>query len=177
MALQRWNKHQKWTSKKRFKRSATLWLKLWLSSYLRDATQGRYLLLCLLGVKSHEAAGFTRLPRKRKFSKGNYLPEIRSLIKRNFQSTIRHEQWFIDIIQKIYLSDTFYLAMINDAGTRCVVGHATCRRHNSELVVLALTKAVESHHPVRTINHSDNGSLFKSEHYGKATLPVGITDG
>ncbi len=120
-------------------------------------------------------AGFTGLPRKRKYPKGNYSPEIGNLIKGNFQSTIPHEKRFIDITQKRYLSGTIYLAVIKDAATRLVVGYATGRRPNSELVVRALSKAVESHHPVKTIIHSDMGSVFKSEHYLKAIRQVGIT--
>ena len=79
------------------------------------------------------------------------------------------------LTQKRYLSGTIYLAVIKDAATRLVVGYATGRRPNSELVVRALSKAVESHHPVKTIIHSDMGSVFKSEHYLKAIRQVGIT--
>jgi transposase InsO family protein len=41
-------------------------------------------------------------------------------------------------------------------------------------VVRALSKAVESHHPVKTIIHSDMGSVFKSEHYRNALKQAGL---
>ena len=56
-----------------------------------------------------------------------------------------------------------------------MVGYAIGGRPNSELVVRALTKAVESHHPVRITICSDMGSVFESEHYRKVIHQVGIT--
>ena len=67
-------------------------------------------------------AGFFGLPKKRRYPKGNYSPEIGNFIKGNFQSQISHEKWFIDITQKRYLSGTIYLAVIKDAASRMVVG-------------------------------------------------------
>ena len=44
--------------------------------------------------KAMKLAGFFGLPKKRKYPKGNYSPEIENLIKGNFQSVIPHEKWF-----------------------------------------------------------------------------------
>ena len=65
--------------------------------------------------KVMKMAGFFGLPKKHKYPKGSYSPEIGNLIKGNFQSKTPHEKWFIDITQKRYLTGTIYLAVIKDA--------------------------------------------------------------
>lgn len=124
--------------------------------------------------KVMKLAGFFGLPKKRKYPKGNYSPEIENLIKGNFQSKTPHEKWFIDITQKRYLSGTIYLAAIKDAATKLVVGYANGRRPNSELVVRALVMATSRYATTGTIIHSDMGSVFKSEHYRKAVRQAGL---
>lgn len=124
--------------------------------------------------KVMKLAGFFGLPKKRKYPKGNYSLEIGNLIKGNFQSATPHEKWFIDITQKRYLSGVIYLAAIKDAATRMVVGYATGRGPNSELVVRALVMATSRYASTGTIIHSDMGSVFKSEHYRKALRQAGL---
>ena len=124
--------------------------------------------------KVMKLAGFFGLPKKRKYPKGNYSPEIGNLIGQNFRSSTPHEKWFIDITQKRYLSGTIYLAVIKDAASRMVVGYATGKNPNSELVVRALTIATEGYKPKGTIVHSDMGSVFKSEHYRNALKQAGL---
>jgi len=119
-------------------------------------------------------AGFFGLPKKRKYPKGNYSPEIGNLIGQNFRSNTPHEKWFIDITQKRYLSGTIYLAAIKDAATKLVVGYASGRRPNSDLVVRALVMATSRYATTGTIIHSDMGSVFKSEHYRNAVKQAGL---
>jgi len=124
--------------------------------------------------KVMKLAGFFGLPKKRKYPKGNYSPEIENLIKGNFQSSTPHEKWFIDITQKRYLSGTIYLAAIKDSATRIVVGYATSRAPNSELVLRALSMATSQYKTKNTIIHSDMGSVFKSERYRNAVRQAGL---
>jgi len=124
--------------------------------------------------KVMKLAGFFGLPKKRRYPKGNYSPEIGNLIKGNFQSKTPHEKWFIDITQKRYLSGVIYLAVIKDAATRMVVGYATGRGPNSELVVRALVMATTHYATSGTVIHSDMGSVFKSEHYRNAVKQAGL---
>lgn len=124
--------------------------------------------------KVMKLAGFFGLPKKRRYPKGNYSLEIGNLIKGNFQSKRAHEKWFIDITQKRYLSGTIYLAVIKDGATRVVVGYATSRRPNSDLVVRALSMATSQYRTKETIIHSDMGSVFKSEHYRNAVKQAGL---
>jgi len=124
--------------------------------------------------KVMKLAGFFGLPKKRKYPKGNYSPEIENLIKGNFQSSTPHEKWFIDITQKRYLSGTIYLAAIKDSATKMVVGYATGRAPNSELVVRALSMATSRYATTATIIHSDMGSVFKSERYRNAVKQAGL---
>ncbi len=124
--------------------------------------------------KVMKLAGFFGLPKKRKYPKGNYSPEIANLIKGNFQSKTPHEKWFIDITQKRYLSGTIYLAAIKDAATKLIVGYASGRRPNSDLVVRALSIATSRYATTGTIIHSDMGSVFKSERYRKAVKQAGL---
>ena len=119
-------------------------------------------------------AGFFGLPKKRRYPKGNYSPEIENLVKGNFQSATPHEKWFIDITQKRYPSGTIYLAAIKDAATKLVVGYASGRRPNSDLVVRALSVATSQYKTKGTIIHSDMGSAFKSEHYRNAVKQAGL---
>ncbi len=124
--------------------------------------------------KVMKLAGFFGLPKKRRYPKGNYSPEIENLVKGNFQSTTLHEKWFIDITQKRYLSGTIYLAAIKDAATRMVVGYAAGRGPNSDLVVRALSMATSRYKTKETVIHSDMGSVFTSEHYRKAVRQAGL---
>ena len=124
--------------------------------------------------KVMKIAGFAGLPKKRRYPKSNYSPEIGNLIKGNFQSQRPHEKWFIDITQKRYLSGTIYLAVIKDAASRMVVGYATSTRPNSDLVVKALSMATTQCAFKETIIHSDMGSVFKSEHYRNALKQAGL---
>lgn len=125
-------------------------------------------------AKVMKLAGFFGLPKKRGYPKGNYSPEIGNLIKGNFQSAIPHEKWFIDITQKRYLSGIIYLAAIKDAATKLIVGYASGRRPNSDLVVRALSMATSRYATIGTIIHSDMGSVFKSEHYRNAVKQAGL---
>lgn len=124
--------------------------------------------------KVMKLAGFFGLPKKRKYPKGNYSPEVGNLIGRNFRSSTPHEKWFIDITQKRYLCGIIYLAVIKDAASRMVVGYATGRGPNSELVVRALSMATSQYKTKGTIIHSDMGSVFKSEHYRNALKQAGL---
>lgn len=124
--------------------------------------------------KVMKLAGFFGLPKKRRYPKGNYSLEIGNLIGANFRSNTPHEKWFIDITQKRYLTGTIYLAVIKDAATRVVVGYATGKGPNSDLVVRALSMATSQYETKATIIHSDMGSVFKSEHYRKAVRQAGL---
>ncbi len=124
--------------------------------------------------KVMKLAGFFGLPKKRRYPKGNYSLEIGNLIGQNFRSDTPHEKWFIDITQKRYLSGTIYLAVIKDAATRVVVGYATGKGPNSDIVVRALSMAISQYKTKATIIHSDMGSVFKSEHYRKAVRQAGL---
>jgi len=108
-------------------------------------------------------AGFAGLLEKRCYPKGNYSPEIRNLIRENFQSTKPHEKWLIDITEKRYLTGTIYLAFNKDAVRRVAVKYATGKNPNSKLVVRALTIATEGYKPKGAIVHFDMESVFKSE--------------
>ena len=67
-----------------------------------------------------------------------------------------------------------YLAVIKDAATRVVVGYATGRAPNSELVVRAQSMAISEYATSGNIIHSDLGSVFKSERYRNALKQAGI---
>lgn len=124
--------------------------------------------------KVMKLAGFFGLPKKRRYPKGNYSLEIGNLIGQNFRSNTPHEKWFVDITQKRYLSGTIYLAVIKDAATKLVVGYASGKRPNSDLVVRALVMATSRYATNSTIIHSDMGSVFKSEHYRNAVKQAGL---
>lgn len=88
-------------------------------------------------------ADLAGLPRKRRYPKGNYSPKIGNLFKGNLQIERASEKWAIDIAQKRSFTGFIHLAAIKDAATRVVVGYATGRTLNSELVVRALAMAIE----------------------------------
>ena len=125
--------------------------------------------------KIMKIAGFAGLPKKRRYPKVNYSPEIGNLIRGNFQSTKPHEEWFISIAQKRYLTTAIYLAVIKNAASR-VVGYATGKNPNSEIVVRALTITTEGYKPKGTVVHSDIGLVFKSEHYRNAVAQAGFIE-
>ncbi len=55
-----------------------------------------------------------------------------------------------------------------------VVGYASGRRPNSDLVVRALSMATSQYRTTGIIIHSDMGSVFKSEHYRNTVRQAGL---
>jgi transposase InsO family protein len=65
-----------------------------------------------------------------------------------------------------YFNKFVYLATIEDAFTREIIGWEVSTRHNTDLVAKAMTNALQNH-PVPKLAHSDQGSEYRSRDYLK----------
>ena len=92
------------------------------------------------------------------------LPVLPNLLNRDFQVGGRQAVWVSDITQVRCLDGWLYLAIVLDLSTRSVVGWATGRINNAELVGRALEHAErKAGVPAGLMFHSDQGVQYHCE--------------
>lgn len=89
-------------------------------------------------------------------------------IKQRFKVGKPNSVWLTDITEINSPDGKLYLAIVEDLGSRKVVGHAMGTRMTSMLPLSALRKALmERDIPKALICHSDQGSQYRSKQYRK----------
>ncbi|MFC1478679.1 IS3 family transposase [Candidatus Margulisiibacteriota bacterium] len=95
-------------------------------------------------------------------------PVAPNLLNQNFAVDAPDKAWVMDITYVWTEEGWLYLAIVLDLFSRMVVGWATDKRINKELVVTAFNKAVEVRTPQEgLIAHSDRGSQYTSYDFSK----------
>ena len=107
---------------------------------------------------------------KRKFKvttdSNHKLPVAPNLLKRNFEATAPNQKWVGDITYIRTAQGWLYLAVVLDLYSRSVIGWATSKRINQELVCNALKRALwRRGFPKGVIMHTDRGSQYCSNSY------------
>ena len=98
------------------------------------------------------------------------------LVQREFRAARPNQLWVADVTYVPTQEGTLYLAIIKDAFSRRIVGWSTSARQSSELMVLALQKAVAERNPPRgVIHHSDHGSQYTSRAFQTVCQAANIT--
>jgi putative transposase len=84
--------------------------------------------------------------------------------------------WVVDITYVALTSGFEFLAVILDACSRKVVGHAIGRHIDTELTLVALEAAVRTRRPASgsCIHHSDRGCQYASAAYRDALSRYGL---
>ena len=107
-------------------------------------------------------------------SNHNY-PICQNLIMRNFTAEIPNTKWVGDITYIKTDEGWLYLAAVKDLCTKKIVGYAFSSRIDADLVVAALSMAVNRQSPEENlIFHSDRGVQYASKKYREALAEFSI---
>jgi putative transposase len=97
------------------------------------------------------------------------------LVQRQFRPTAPNVLWVADITYLRTWDGWLYLAAVQDAFSRRIVGWSMANHMRSDLVVDALQMAIARRQPEEgLIHHSDQGSQFVSLAFGQAGGRAGI---
>jgi putative transposase len=97
------------------------------------------------------------------------------LVERNFRPHAPNVLWVADIKQIQTPEGILYLAAVQDAFSRRIVGWSMADHMRAELVVDALQMAMAARQPAAgVIHHSDQGSQYVSLAFGQACVENGI---
>ena len=98
------------------------------------------------------------------------------LVQRQFRPDAPNVLWFADMTYLRTWEGWLYLAAVQDAFSRRIVGWSMADHMRAELVVGALEMAVSRRRPEPgLIHHSDQGSQFVSLGFGQAAAKAGIS--
>jgi len=124
------------------------------------------------------AAGLSGLVPKRRGRTTVRVPGVRvadDLVNRQFRPAAPNVLWVADITYLRTWEGWLYLAAVQDAFSRRIVGWSMADHVRSDLVVDALDMAVARRRPeAGLIHHSDQGSQFVSLAFGQAAAKAGI---
>ena len=123
-------------------------------------------------------AGLVGLPRRRfrvTTDSGHAHPIAANHLARQFAVAAPNRVWAADITYCWTQEGWLYLAVILDLGSRRVVGWATSRSLERELVLVALQRALALRQPgPALLHHSDRGSQYASTEYQAVLAARGI---
>ena len=113
-----------------------------------------------------------RSTRGRKFivttDSNHTLPVAENILGRDFEADAPNEKWVADITSIPTYPGWTYLATVMDLFSRRIVGWATSRYIDTELITEALHKAIKEREPREgLLHHSDRGSQYASNGYRK----------
>jgi putative transposase len=124
------------------------------------------------------AAGISGLVRRKRGRTTVGVPGVRvadDLVERRFRPTAPNVLWIADVTYLRTWEGWLYLAAVQDAYSRRIVGWSMADHMRSELVVDALQMAVARRRPAPgLIHHSDQGSQYVSLAFGQAARDAGI---
>jgi transposase InsO family protein len=124
------------------------------------------------------AAGISGLVPKKRGRTTIRVPGVRvadDLVERHFRPPAPNVLWLADITYLRTWEGWLYLAAVQDAYSRAIVGWSMADHMRHELVVDALQMALARRRPQRgLIHHSDAGSQYVSLGFGQAARDAGI---
>jgi putative transposase len=123
-------------------------------------------------------AGLSGLVRRKRGRTTISVPGVRvadDLVERQFRPAAPNVLWIADVTYLRTWEGWLYLAAVQDAYSRRIVGWSMADHMRSELVVDALQMAVSRRRPAPgLIHHSDQGSQYVSLAFGQAARDAGI---
>lgn len=124
------------------------------------------------------SAGISGLVPKRRGRTTISVPGVRvadDLVERRFRPAVPNVLWLADITYLRSWEGWLYLAAIQDACSRRIVGWSMAEHMRTELVTDALAMAVHRRRPdPGLVHHSDQGSQYVSLGFGQAARDAGI---
>jgi putative transposase len=123
-------------------------------------------------------AGISGLVRRKRGRTTISVPGVRvadDLVERQFRPAAPNVLWIADVTYLRTWEGWLYLAAVQDAYSRAIVGWSMADHMRAELVVDALHMAVSRRRPEPgLIHHSDQGSQYVSLAFGQAARDAGI---
>jgi putative transposase len=123
-------------------------------------------------------AGISGMVRRKRGRTTVSVPGVRvadDLVERQFRPQAPNLLWIADLTYLRTWEGWLYLAAVQDAYSRAIVGWSMADHMRSELVVDALNMAVARRRPAPgLIHHSDQGSQYVSLAFGQAARDAGI---
>jgi putative transposase len=124
------------------------------------------------------SAGISGLVAKKRGKTTIRVPGVRvadDLVQRRFRPSAPNVLWLADITYLRSWEGWLYLAAVQDAYSRKVVGWSMAEHMRSELVTGALQMALHRRRPgPGLVHHSDQGSQYVSLGFGQAARDAGI---
>lgn len=98
----------------------------------------------------------------------------RDLVQRQFHASAPNQTWWGDVTEIPTGEGTVYLATLQDAFSRYIVGYAFSTRNDTDLAMAALRNAEKRRRPSRgIIHHTDQGSPYRSWTYQAELEQIG----
>jgi putative transposase len=146
--------------------------KTWIELNARGVACGKHRVARLRKDAGIEARRKQRFRRKERHQQTAPAP---NLVAQCFQSRHRDRVWVGDTTFIRTRAGFVYLAVLLDLYARRVVGWATGRRHDLQLVLSALRMALEQRRPgPGLIHHTDQGSIYGARIYREALQAHGL---
>ena len=124
------------------------------------------------------AAGISGLVPKKRGRTTIRVPGVRvadDLVERQFRPAAPNVLWLADITYLRSWEGWLYLAAVQDAYSRAIVGWSMAEHMRTELVTDALAMALHRRRPrPGLVHHSDQGSQYVSLGFGQAARDAGI---
>ena len=117
-------------------------------------------------MKAANLRGVSRRKFHRTTQRAEKVRPAPDLVQRNFSADGPNRLWIADITYILTWTGTLYLAVVLDVWSRRVVGWAMATHLRTELVLDALTMAIQQRRPEGVIHHSDQGSQYTSLAFG-----------
>ena len=95
-------------------------------------------------------------------------------VNRRFMAAAPNQLWVADMIYVPTWAGFVYLAIVLDVWSRRIVGWSIGERMTAELVLAALSMAVQQRKPDGAIAHSDQGSQYTSVAFGARCARMGV---
>jgi putative transposase len=125
-----------------------------------------------------KTAGISGLQERKRGRTTIRVPGVRvadDLVERDFKPAAKDVLWIADVTYLRTWEGWLYLAAVQDAFSRRIVGWSMADNMRAELVVDALQMAVSRRRPKPgLIHHSDQGSQYVSLAFGQAAREAGI---
>jgi len=125
-----------------------------------------------------KAAGISGVRPRKRWKTTIRIPGITpatDLVERQFRPTSVNVLWVADITYLRTGEGWLYLAAVQDAHSRLIVGWSMATHTRAPLVVDALTMALHRRRPAHgLIHHSDQGGQYVSLAFGRAARQAGI---
>ena len=117
-------------------------------------------------MKAANLRGVSRRKYYRTTQRAKRVRPAPDLVQRNFSADGPNRLWIADITYILTWAGPLYLAVVLDVWSRRVVGWAMATHLRTELVLDALSMAIQQRRPDGVVHHSDQGSQYTSLAFG-----------